>query len=383
LPAALLALALLLSGCGRDGGSDGATAETKLAPTRAATPITEVRQVVTADGLLVLPVPAQALSFPAASTVLEVAVQPGERVEKGQILARIDVLPLDQALAQARASQATAQQRLDDLLRGPETSDIQTANADILTASAAVEALQSGAALESARLEVERAKNTLWGAQAERDSICGLVEEGFAEQSRCDSAQASVQAGENAVRIAEQHLAEARSTASDDLAAAQSRLAAARARLGQLRAGPTSSELEAARAQLDQADRALDQARADWDRAVMRAPFTGQVEEVSIAEGVMVSPAQPAITLVVSDALRFATTNLSERNVADVTEGVAAVVVLAAFPDTPLQGVVQRIAPVAGTQAGATVFTVYLDVENPDGLPLRAGMTGRVEIQID
>jgi hypothetical protein len=77
------------------------------------------------------------------------------------------------------------------------------------------------------------------------------------------------------------------------------------------------------------------------------------------------------------------TTNLGERNVADVRAGAPATVTLTAYPDHPLAATVQRVAlEGAKDQSGTVVFPVYLDVTT-DGLALRAAMTGRVEIQVE
>ncbi|MFQ5460086.1 MAG: biotin/lipoyl-binding protein, partial [Anaerolineae bacterium] len=96
---ATLTLAVLLAGCGRLGlgGDATATPEPVAQGTPRPTVDTAVRRVVTADGALVLPIPPQTLAFPASGTVLEVAVEPGDRVTAGQLLARLDLLPLDRA----------------------------------------------------------------------------------------------------------------------------------------------------------------------------------------------------------------------------------------------------------------------------------------------
>jgi multidrug resistance efflux pump len=208
-----------------------------------------------------------------------------------------------------------------------------------------------------------------------------MTDAGFATQAACDQAEAAVLGAEDGVRIAERNLASAESTAADDLAAARSRLAAARARLGDAARGATESQLEAARARVEQAEGALVQAEAQLDRAVMKAPFAAIVDRVHVAEGVQVAPGEPIVTLVKVRPLRFATSNLSERNLGLVQEGAEAVVTLISYPDQPLRATVQRVAAQAtSATGGTTAFTVYLDVIEEEGVALRPGMTGRVEI---
>lgn len=339
-----------------------------------------VERVVTADGALQLPVAPQPLSFPASGTVLGVFVEPGDRVEEDQELARMDLTPLDLAVADARAALASATDALDEAERGAAEGELASARAELANAEAALARAESGSSLESARLEVERAKNSLWGQQAQRDSTCGQTERGFATEAACDAAQASVQAGEQAVQIAEQSYQAAQAASEGELAAARARVQAARASLGRLQAGSTEAQLEAARARAEQAQASYDQAMANRERASLRAPYDGAVVTVHVDEGVDTAPGAPAVTLARTSPLRFVTSNLGERNVALVEEGAPARVTLTAYPERLLDARVRRIASRGETDAsGAIVYPVYLEVEAED-LPLRAGMTGRVEI---
>jgi len=387
-PAARRVVAVLLlaavAGCRPDGDAPAAsnadaTATAAAAgtapPTRAAS--TAVERVVTADGALELPVPPQELAFPGAGTVTDVSVSPGDAVRPGDPLAAIDPTALDLAVAEAEAALASAR---DTLAQAEAGGDRSAAAAERDTAQAALARARSGSAVETARLELERAKNALWAQQSQRDAICGQVGKAFTKQVDCDVAQANVQAAEQGVRIAEQaHLA-AQAAAADELASAESRAQAAQAGMSRYAGGEASLPLVAARARARQAEAALAQATANRARAVLTAPFTGTVMAVHIAVGVQVAPGAPAVTLAQTDPLRFVTTNLGERNVADVVEGARATIVLTAFPDRPLAAVVRRLAG-SGTadETGAVVFKVYLDVA-AGGLALRAGMTGRVEI---
>lgn len=328
-------LVLALAACGGPPGGPRANAGT---PTSAAdgtaaprpTARRSVDNVVTADGQLVLPLPPQALSFASAGLVTALKVQEGQAVKAGDVLATLDVLGADLAVAQARTSLAQAE--------------------------AALAKLERGDAAVSGRLEVEQAKNQLWGQQAQRDSTCGAAERKMATQASCDQANAAVQSAEQSVQLAQQRLEATLANQGGDLASA--------------------------RAQVAQARLALAQAQQERERTELVAPFDGTITQVSVAEGIRAGPGTPVLTLAQTTPLRFATTNLGERNVGDIRDGAAATVTLNSFPDQPLKATVQRVAPQASTaEGGLTVFSVYLDVE-PEDLALRAGMTGRAEIRI-
>ncbi len=384
LAVAALAGCLVLGGCRSAGSSPPKATATpaaggSVAPT--ATGAALARSVVTADGLLVAPIPPQPLGFSLAGEVLEVDVSEGQEVREGDTLARMDLLAFDIALAQARAAEARASDALARAEQGPSQAQLAAAQAEVAAAMATWVKLEGGSDVETARLEVERAKNSLWGLQAHRDAICGAAKRKFASQSECDAAQANVQAAEQGVQIAEQALAAARTAQPPNLTAARARLESAQANLAELRRGPAAQELESLRRQAEQARLAATAAEADRARAVLTAPFAGSVVKVHVAAGTRVGPGTPVVTLAKTRPLRFATTNLSERYIHQVKVGANAIVVLTAFPDRELEAKVERIAAQAETDAaGAVVVAVYLTLED-QGLPLRAGMTGRAEIE--
>jgi multidrug resistance efflux pump len=252
-------------------------------------------------------------------------------VEPQDELARLDNIALDLAVADARA--AVASSRL------------------------AITRLETSESVEMARLEVERAKNSLWAQQSFRDAICGAYERKMAQETDCHQAQANVQAGEQGVQIAEARYRAAMAVVSDEMASAKANLD--RARLG------------------------LTQAEENRARALLTSPITGTVTRVHLLEGMEVSPGAPVVTLAPAGAYLFVTTNLDERNVPDVRIGADATISLTAFPDETLAGTVERVA-LQGVEdpGGAVVFTVYIGLDDDHDLPVMAGMTGRAEIAV-
>jgi len=91
-------------------------------------------------------------------TVAEVAVRPGDRVERGQVLVRLDSRPFDLAVRQAEASLAETQIRLQDALVGDDpadSSEVALRRREGARARAGVAGAE--ARLEVARLDRERA----------------------------------------------------------------------------------------------------------------------------------------------------------------------------------------------------------------------------------
>lgn len=352
--ALLAAGALVLGACDRlPGGSSARATETAVAEATAEatregkssgrpTVSHAVERSVTADGRVITALEPLPLSFPSSGTLTEVLVTAGQSVGPGEALARMDTLALDLAVADAEAALA------------------QAVNVEARTAR--------GSDVESARLQLEQAKNQLWGLQARRDSVCGAWETWknlpddeqsmlpAVNQAECDGAQASVQAGEQAVQLAEVALEEAEAGSPGDLTVA--------------------------RANVERARLAVRQSADSLGRATLTSPFTSTVEAVHVRPGMDVAPGTPIVTLHALGELAFVTTNLGERNVGDIQPGAKATVTLNAFPDQPFPAVVDRIASVGTEDAtGGVMFAVYLFID-PADLPVRAGMTGRVSIVV-
>lgn len=94
-------------------------------------------------------------------TVADVAVHPGDRVERGQTLVRLDPRPFDIAVREAEASLAEARMRLQDALIGDDPRD----SSEVAARRRDGARQRSGAAgaearLERARLDRERATVT-------------------------------------------------------------------------------------------------------------------------------------------------------------------------------------------------------------------------------
>ncbi len=109
-----------------------------------------------------------ALTFGSAGEVTEVLVNLGESVAAGEPLARIEDTELQQSLAIAEASLASAQARLDAVLEGASASDtasalqsISSAQGQVLTAEANLDEVLSKPTLS----EIAAAEQSLLNAQ--------------------------------------------------------------------------------------------------------------------------------------------------------------------------------------------------------------------------
>jgi HlyD family secretion protein len=395
---------------GRGGaGANASPAASEAAPTL---PAVKAGNQVLAEAQVV-PVQYVALSLPTGGIVAEVHMAEGDRVQADQVLVRLDAAQQAAAVAQARANLTAAEAQLARVQAGPDDEEITAAEAAVEVAQAGVQTAegavasaranlaraQAGAAQEEiaiAQRQVERAKNTLWGAQNQRDSICGQVGSG-ARQSDCDGARARVQEAEEEVRIAELQLQQTqRGPRREDVAIAQAqlqealgRLATAQAQvrqaeanLAQVKKGPSAEDVATARAEVDQARAALEKAQVALDETELRAPFAGTVASLDLKVGEQVAAGTPIVRLADLSTWQIETDDLTELGVVGISQGDPAKITFDAIPDLELSGKVTRVKIIGENKRGDMTYTVIVTPDQQDAR-LRWNMTASVSIEPD
>lgn len=351
----------------------------------------------------------QRLGFRASGTVVEILVDELDSVSAGDVLARLDPVDVRLNLAQAEAALASAEAQLARTVKGSSDTELAMIDAAVAAAEAGVQTAQAG--VDAARASqqrvlagptaeeiaiaskrVDESKNALWGAQAQRDAICGRVGLGVS-QADCDQAEANVNRSEVSVEIAQLQLEQMQAGVSDaDRAAAQAQvnqalgqLSSARAQLQRAQAeaelsrqGASAEEIAVAQAQVDQAQVGVDIARRRLDDLELRAPADGVVASVNLLVGDTAVAGNPVMTLI--DAADYhVVMSIDETDIGQVAVGQEARVTLDAYPETPMTGTVSRIGAVGNDVQGIVVFDVRVDLE-PGELTLRPFMTAAVDV---
>jgi HlyD family secretion protein len=138
---------------------------------------------------------------------------------------------------------------------------------------------------------------------------------------------------------------------------------------------------------LSQARAALDQAEEVLSRTRIISPIDGIVIRADVKAGETVIAGTtniPGSTLMViaDPSEMLVEVRVDEADIAQVREGQRADIFAAAFPDTPLVGTVESIAPTAQQAPGqqSLSFLVKILLEDQDALAVRSGMSARAEI---
>lgn len=409
----LCLLALGVGGCRQTSESPRPTTPATDAAAAAATPLPTRLSLtgvtILAEGQLVAVNPMLPLAFQTSGRLLQIAVQPGDAIAAGALIATLEDEALQEAitnaqlqLAQAENSLAQAQASLDELRNWqPDELAVAVAEANLAAAEASYQAAQSqdaaaGNSLTSARVAVDQAQQGLADAQEAYDTAWDPAREWeLNDPFRSARLEAEREAAVRRLEGAQQNLEVARAQYNlalaglqDDTALrAQTSLITAQQSLAQAQRGPTAAEIHAAQLRVeqaglsrDQSDLALAQAQKAVTQAQLLAPWAGTVLSVEAAPGALVGAGAPIVTLLDTHYLQFQTTNVSERDLAQIQPGQPVEIVLKTYPDQPIAGQVARIAPQASGAVGdAAVFAVIIDLDATD-LTLRPGMTGRAKI---
>ncbi len=363
-------LSLGLWGCSRFG-----------APRPEATPppAEDIERLVSATGVVV-PARWAGLGFQMSGRVERVMVEPGDQVEEGDLLIRLDSTDLEQAVSQAQAALATSQATLALTEAGARPEEMAAFEAQLAAAKAELARLLAGAQPEEialAQAQLQQTTTDLAHAQNRYDKWQWVGDE-TEEQLRY---QRDAAAAANAAAQAQLDLVMAEPSR-EEIAAAQAQVDQVQAQLDLLRAGARPEEVAVTQAQVAQAEVALAQAQSALEKTELKSPFTGTIGEIMVREGEMVNAAVPLLTLGDLDHLRVETTDLNEIDIPLVKVGQEVRITFDALSERAIQGRVTRIAPLASPEEGGTNYTVIIELEKQDP-DLRWGMTAFVDILVE
>ncbi|MBI4760057.1 MAG: efflux RND transporter periplasmic adaptor subunit [Chloroflexi bacterium] len=374
----IVILALGLTAC--------ASQATTPTPENAAAPA-DSNEVV-AEGHL-KPVRASNLSFQARGIVEQVNVKIGDRVRKGDVLARLsNAAQAEAGLAAARLELLTAQQALDALIRNGDASRAAAwdayQRAQIARAAAQkkwndLDPRDIQKRLDDQQATVNERKQDLQDAQTEFDKYKDLDPDNAKRKTAEDNLRAAQRDYDNAVAELEKIQRE-----QDSLRAALDAALAAEAEAKyqwEISAeGVNKDQLAVAEARLEAAKAQAAAAEAALANYIITAPFDGVVLDVAVSVGEQVGPEVRAVSVADPSAWVIETSDITELEVVNVAVGQAVTFTPDALPDLRLKGVVAEISGASYLQSGDVIYTVYIHVQETDPR-LKWGMTVEVTFE--
>jgi multidrug efflux pump subunit AcrA (membrane-fusion protein) len=376
----LLAATGLLAGCGGTASAAEVTEVPVVASDAAGTVVAEA---------VIEPARSEDLSFEMGGTVVDVMVEKGDAVKAGDVLARLETVDLDRALAQADLSLAQAQLRLEQLEEPADEDDIAAADSALADAQAAY-----GEAVKNLRLTEDGVAvgDDVRAARFARDETYRVYQElqskfdrnePWIEQHHVDQAHDAYRDAEGAYQRAVQNSELQLLSARNAVARANRAIEQAQRDLAELQEGSDALDVEAAQLDIQAAELALEQAQDALKDATLVAPFDGVISTRDVDVADIIAPGQPVVTMATLGQLQAKTKDLTELDVVRVEVGQTVVVTIDALPGEEFQGTVSEIALQPGDYRGDVVYTVTVDLLDVEGSPLRWGMTALVEIDAE
>jgi len=338
-----------------------------------------------------------------------ITVREGDRVQSGQMIAKLDD---DELQAQLRGTQARLESRQQQVQQARSQIEViqsniretrlnrqqsqDNAQGSIEQAQANLEA--ATAQLEQAQAQKQQAQAQLKLAKADRDRFKKLWEQGVVPKQRYDQAQteweslqATVQARQSAVNAAQRQVNAAQGalrqakTSGLDPEIFTEQLQGLQQQLQQARSRLESTQADVANAQANQ-----EEIQAQLDDLDITSPIDGVVLDRIAEPGEVLSSGKIILTVIDLDDV-YLRGYVPEGQIGNIRVGQSANVYLDSDPDQPLNATVSSI----DSEASFTpeniyfkrdrvkqVFGLKLSIDNPQGFA-KPGMPADAEIILD
>ncbi|UCG06116.1 MAG: HlyD family efflux transporter periplasmic adaptor subunit [Desulfobacterales bacterium] len=336
------------------------------------------------------------LAFEVGGRVKDVAVEEGQAVEAGQLLA---VLNRDSFLAgrdQSHANLTRARETLSqletllELNRRVLPAEVERAEAAVKTVQAQLKELEAGyrnQEVQQARLAVEEARIAMEEARKDQIRLEHLFQRKVISERDKDTAdlkyETSLKEYERAKQayalLKEGYRKESIEAARSREAEAQAALKLARSNLKKIEA--TEKEVKAAGAEVQAAEAAVELAEIQLSRTELRAPFSSIIVSRNVEPGEVVTVGQEVIS--VADLSKVdLKVFVDETEIGKVRPGQQVEVKIDTFPDRAYSGYVAFISPEGEftpkiiqthKERVKLVYLVKIKIPNPN-FELKSGM---------
>lgn len=360
-----------------------------------------VALTVSGDGVL-QPLTTVTVKSYAGGRIDRLAVDVGDRVSPGDLIAKIDPTDSLTAYEQARADLNAARARLTQAREEARTqptltrASIAQAEAGYNAAREDLQRLQQATqpqARASARAALDKARANLDIAEKELKRAQDLKAQGYVPQSEVDTAINRRDLAKAELASAQERWDTLKQEQKAELEAAQAQVAQAKAALDRAHADAVQdrlrqAEVASAEAQVARAKAQVENASTMLDYTTIRAPRAGVVLEKIVEEGTIITSGRSAVSqgtdiVVIGDLTEmFVDVSLDEADVAKVRVGQPVDIAVEALRERSFRGKVARIDPQAVTEQNITTVLVTVGIENPDA-SLKPGMTASCDFLVD
>lgn len=358
------------------------------------------------------------LSLPATGKVLK-SVEKGEFLKKGDVLIEIDnrktrllvsqaqenikVAEIALKVAQinykaaldanhiavqvAQLDNLASQQSVDESLANIDNTD-RTGNASIESAQLALEKAQ-----DNFNFSIAQAQISLNEASDQLNSSNGSVATDYSYQSAYLSRDSAIATATNSLDSATAALYETDAKARANSETAQNSYEQAlisqsktywntlsSLEQAEKQISATIENINTSQVQVNLAKINLDIAGIELENSVIIMPFDGLVQNVNFKEGEYLSPSLADVTVISNDFT--VNIDIEETDIGKIKKGQDVDIILDAYPDEKIKGIVDKISPISKNTAGVISFQVTILPKDAKPGLLLSGISANATIYI-
>jgi HlyD family secretion protein len=338
--------------------------------------------------------------------LVRLLVEEGDRVSKGQVIARLDDEEVAARVRQTEATLASALSRSESAREASEAQP-QLTEAAIAQAEAALKAAEYNLAyvkrgarqeeIAAAEARVNEAQATAQEAEKDLERVKALYDKGWTSGAEVDAAQRQHDVAESQLESAKQNYDLTRDMVTpEEQAKAESQVAQAEAAWEQAKANAVQCKLrkrdyDSALASARELRSGLDAMRTQQAYYTVRAPVGGVVSRLNVKEGEFVvggtsfglQAQQLSMMTIVDEESLWVEALISEADIPRVEIGQRVEVSCDAYPEKTFTGVLTEVSPAAiADKQNVRTFNSKVLLLDAKGF-LKPGMSAEIEIVTD
>lgn len=336
--------------------------------------------------------------------LLEIMVEEGDNVKKGDIIATVEAENIEAKLEQAKALLGIAATRVEQskiayaAQKEQSESQIQQATGAYSSAKAQLTKAKKGARpqqLEQAKELVVQAKEAYEYTKVTYDRLKKLYDEGVIPQQKIDGAKAELEVSKAKYNTAQQQYDLVKEgVQKEDISSAEGLVMQAEAMVNlanvtKLQVSAKEQDMIAAKEQLIQAQAGVNEVMSYLNDSTIKAPVDGTITVKNADNGELVSTGMPVVSISnLKDV--WANIKIKESAIANIKMGDTIDVIIPGDNNKVYKGKVTSISSKASyateratqdkNEKDVVAFTVKIKLDNAD-LRLKPGMTATLKLK--
>ena len=336
--------------------------------------------------------------------LLEIMVEEGDNVKKGDIIATVEAENIEAKLEQAKALLGIAATRVEQskiayaAQKEQSESQIQQATGAYSSAKAQLTKAKKGARpqqLEQAKELVVQAKEAYEYTKVTYDRLKKLYDEGVIPQQKIDGAKAELEVSKAKYNTAQQQYDLVKEgVQKEDISSAEGLVTQAEAMVNlanvtKLQVSAKEQDMIAAKEQLIQAQAGVNEVMSYLNDSTIKAPVDGTITVKNADNGELVSTGMPVVSISnLKDV--WANIKIKESAIANIKIGDTIDVIIPGDNNKVYKGKVTSISSKASyateratqdkNEKDVVAFTVKIKLDNAD-LRLKPGMTATLKLK--